>query len=134
MFVLTIINKIKFFGERWEEAVMRKLAILTGVAVLGLGLGAGDASARSSSLLKLSDVCGLPLTENTDVKDPAADYISSNCVITVPAPFNIASFHVPVDFRSSPNNGPTPAVSGIAGYDPVCMKTASECGKPLQTH
>ncbi len=45
MFVLTIINKIKFFGERWEEAAMRKLAILIGAAVLGLGLGAGDVSA-----------------------------------------------------------------------------------------
>ena len=26
--------------------------------------------------------------------------------------------HVPIDFRSCPNYGPTPAVSGTAGYDP----------------
>ncbi len=47
MLVLTFINKIKVFGERWEEAAMRKLAILIGAAVLGLGLGlgAGDVSA-----------------------------------------------------------------------------------------
>ncbi len=87
--MLTFINKIKFFGERWEEAAMRKLAILIGAAVLGLGLGAGHASAKSNSLLKLSDICNSTLSENTDVKNPAADYVSSDCVITVRAPFKL---------------------------------------------
>ena len=39
-----IINKIKFFGERWKEATMRKLAILTGAAALAAALLVGVAT------------------------------------------------------------------------------------------
>lgn len=59
---------------------MKKLLGLPVLAAAFVLAGANPAAAQD---VKVSDVCGETLLENTDVKDPTADTFSGNCVITV---------------------------------------------------